>query len=310
MVIILLELRQFEVLRAIAREGSLAAAARALHQSQPTIAHHLTTLESHVGAPLVHRGARGAALTDVGRLVLPHVQAVLGRVRLMEQDARALVEHRAAVLRIGTFPTAGAQLLPQAVRKLARQGVAVSLLEGEPHTLVEALRGGALQTALLISRPGEPLDLGEEFVLHALLDDPLELVLPADHPLTERDRVPLGLLRDEGWILGTTDWDPADRMLIHACAREGFEPTPVMRTDDITVVKGFVAAGIGVALLPRLGMTGQETDLAVRPLEGLSLSRQIGLAMLRTTVSSSAEKLLQALREQARNIEARWGQEP
>ncbi|WP_051945686.1 LysR family transcriptional regulator [Streptacidiphilus rugosus] len=304
----MLELRQFQVLRAIAREGSLAAAARSLHYSQPTIAHHLAAMESHFGVPLVHRSPRGVHLTEAGQLVLPHAEAALRRVGLAEQEVHALIDHGTRTLRVGTFPTAGAQLLPPAVRQLAEKGVKVSLLEGELPTVVEALRTGGLQIALVYSQPGEPLDLGEEFVLHPLLDDPLQLALPAAHPLAHLDSVPLGRLRDEGWIMGACDWDPSDRVLSWACAQEGFEPVRVMRTDDYGMLKGFVAAGTAIALVPRLALTGNEPDLdlVIRALDGPPLARRISVAMLRTTVSDSAHALREALSEQASRITASW----
>jgi DNA-binding transcriptional LysR family regulator len=251
-------------------------------------------------------------LTEVGRLVLPHAEAVLGRVGLAEQEVRALIEHGARSLRIGTFPTAGALLLPPAVRELAREGVRVSLVEGELPTVVEALRTGGVQIALLYSQPGELLDLGEEFTLHPLLDDPLLLALPADHPLAGLDLVPLGRLRDAGWIMGANDWDPCDRALSWACAREGFEPVRVMRTDDYGMLKGFVAAGTAVALIPRLALTGHESefDLAIRPIDGPPLSRQVSVAMLRSTVSDAADTLREALARQAEKITEAWDRRP
>lgn len=307
----MLELRQFEVLRAIAREGSLAAAARSLHHSQPTVAHHLASLESHFRAPLVRRGPRGARLTEVGRSVLPHMEAVLSRVELMEQEVSALVDHGAMSLRVATFPTAGALLLPSAVRQLAGQGVNVSIVEGELPSVVDALRAGSVHMALVYSRPGDPLDLGEGFVLRPLLEDPLLLALPAGHHLAALDRIPLDQLRDEGWIMGASDWDPCDRVLSWACAQRGFEPVRVMRTDDYAILKGFVAAGIAAALIPRLALTGYESelDLAIRPVDGYALARQVSVAMLRSTVSEPAERLCEELEVRARRILATWHNE-
>ncbi|WSR29828.1 LysR family transcriptional regulator [Kitasatospora purpeofusca] len=278
----MLELRQFQVLRAVAHEGSLAGTARSLHHSQPTVAHHLAA------------------------------EAVLGRVALVEQEVRALIEQGTKALRAATFPTAGALLLPQALRQLAREGVKVSLVEGELPTVVEALRTGGVQIALVYSQPGEPLDLDEDFVLHPLLDDPLLLALPADHPLAVLDRVPLARLRDAGWIMGASDWDPCDRVLTWACAQQGFEAVRVMRTDDYGMLKGFVAAGIAVALIPRLALTGHEAELgiAVRPVDGPPLARWISAAMLRSTVSDSAHTLREALAAQARRITEAWGGSP
>ncbi|MCQ4079859.1 LysR family transcriptional regulator [Streptomyces sp. RB6PN25] len=298
----MLDLRHLQVLRAIARHGSLAAAARALHYSQPTVTHHLASLESHFDAQLVRRGPRGAELTEIGEVLLPHAEAVLQRVELGEQEVRGMVERGAATLRVGTFPTAGALLLPPAVRTLHDQGVHVSLIEGELPTLLDALRARELQLSLVFSQPGDRLDLQEDFALFPLLDDPLLLVLPAGHPCAAMDRVPLAALKDDGWIVGTTDWDPCDRLLSWACEREGFEPVHVLRTDDYGVIQGFVAAGTGVALLPRLALGPHRDDLAVRQVDGPPLARQIGVAMLRTTTAASARLLLDALRTQAARL--------
>ncbi|MFD7983315.1 LysR family transcriptional regulator [Kitasatospora indigofera] len=296
----MLELRHLQVLRAIAREGSLAAAARALQHSQPTVTHHLGTLEAHFRTRLVERGPRGAVLTEAGEALLTHAEAVLARIALAEQEVRGLVEQGSVALRVGTFPTAGALLLPPAVRQVHGHGVRVSLTEGEPPELLAGLRSRELHLALVFSQPGDRLGLDEEFVVHPLMEDPLLLVLPAGHPQAGVERVPLAALRDEAWIVGTTDADPCDRLLGLACAREGFEPVHALRTDDYGVMQGFVAAGIGVALVPRLGLGRPREDIVVRELAGLVLARQIGVAMPRSGVSPAALDLLAALRRQAR----------
>ncbi|MFK4226411.1 LysR family transcriptional regulator [Streptomyces sp. NPDC019890] len=300
------DLRHLQVLRAIAREGSLAAAARSLHHSHPTIAHHLTTLEAHFGARLVHRGPRGTALTEVGEALLPHAEAILERMLLAERETRDVVAHGSCALRVGTFPTAGALLLPPAVRTLHEAGVQVSLTEGELPELLRGLRSRQLDLSLVFSQPGDRLDLEEEFTVHPLLEDPLLLVLPVDHPQAALERVPLDALRTDKWIMGTTDWDPCDRALSWACAQHGFEPVHGMRTDDYAVMQGFVAAGIGVALAPRLGLNNPRTDIAVRPVAGPPLVRQIGVAMLHATAARSAGQLLAALRAESVRIRSRW----
>ncbi len=302
----MLDLRHLRVLRAIAREGSLAGAARSLHYSQPTITHHLASLETHFGAQLVHRGARGATLTEVGEALLPHADAVLRRLRLAEKEVRDLVERGASTLRVGTFPTAGALLLPPAVKSLHAHGVELSLTEGELPALLDGLRSRELHLALVFSQPGDRLDLDDDIDVHPLLDDPLQLVLPADHPCARLERVPLRALRDEGWIVGTTDWDPCDRLLTWACHQVGYEPIHALRTDDYGVIQGFVAAGAGVALLPRLALGTPRDDIAVRALDGPPLARRIAVAMLRSTTAGSARDLVAALGRQAERIKAAW----
>ncbi len=302
----MIELRHLRVLRAVAQEGSLAGAGRTLGYSQPTVAHHLATLEAHFGTPLVRRSTLGTQLTEAGRQLLPHAEAVLRRVNVAELTVRELVEHGASSVRVGTFPSAGALLLPPAVRRLRDRQLRVSVSEGELPTLLERLRAYELDAALVFSQPGDLLDLGEEFLLHSLLFDPLMLILPRDHRLAAQDRVSLGDLRDEGWIVGTTDWDPCDRLLSWACAREGFEPVHEMRTDDYGVIQGFVAAGLGVALMPRLGLDHVHGGVVVREVAGPRLTRRIGLAVPRISASPGIEPLLEALREQAERLVRGW----
>ncbi|MFF2367819.1 LysR substrate-binding domain-containing protein [Streptomyces sp. NPDC058122] len=116
---------------------------------------------------------------------------------------------------------------------------------------------------------------------------------PADHHgcrcLTgcpEPERLCLSALRDDGWIMGTADSDPCDRRLTWACSRDGYEPTRIIRTDDNGVQLGFVAAGVGVALVPHLGLPHCRADIAIRPIEGPELTRQVGVAMLQSQVTS------------------------
>ncbi|MFE5768276.1 LysR family transcriptional regulator [Streptomyces sp. NPDC056485] len=305
----MLEMRHLQVLRSIAQEGSLAGAARALHYTQPTITHHLAALEAHFDARLVQRGPRGARLTELGEALLPHAEAVLERVRHAELEVRGLAERGMRTLHIGTFPTAGALLLAPAVKRLHRQGVHISLTEGELPVLLRGLRARELQAALVFSQPGDRLDLDEEFALHPLLADPLLLVMPRDHPCAVLDRVPLTALRDTEWVGAADPHDPCDRVLSWACAQHGFEPVHAMRTDDYAVVQGLVAAGAGIALVPRLALGAPHPDLVLRRLDGPDLTREISVVVLRSTAARSAGELVSALQEQAALITERWAHE-
>ncbi|HVQ18107.1 MAG TPA: LysR family transcriptional regulator, partial [Actinomycetes bacterium] len=179
----MLDLRQLSVLRAVARTGSLAGASRSLHLSQPTVAHHLAGLESHLGTPLVERTSRGTVLTDLGQLFLDHADVAVDRLELAVAEVRALARHGVATLRIGTFPTAGAWVLPRAVASMQRQtGVRVELLEAEPPTLLARLAAGELHAALVYFATEEPRVLAPELVSVPLFDDRFLVVLPESHP--------------------------------------------------------------------------------------------------------------------------------
>jgi molybdate transport repressor ModE-like protein len=295
-----LDLRQLTVLQAVARTGSLAAAARELHYSQPTVAHHLQALESHLGATLVERSARGSVLTDLGLLFLDHVDAVVDRLSSAESEVRALARHGVVTLRIGTFPTAGAHVLPRAVAAVQRRtGVRVELVEAEPPRLLARLAGRELHAALIYDHPDHPVHLVEELVVTTLFDDPFLVVLPEDHRMAGRRHVPLPALADDGWILSHDISEPGDQALRAACAAEGFLPRPILRTDDYDVIFGFVAAGVGIALVPQMALVERD-GVVVRPLADVSLARSVRFATHREGAPPAAAPLLEALRHEAR----------
>lgn len=274
----MLDLRQLAVLRAIDRTGSLAGAARDLYLSQPTIAHHLDALERSLGATLVERGPRGTTLTDIGQVLLGHAEAVLERLASAENEVRALAALGVATLRIGTFPSAGATLLPTALAQVQHAtGVRVELREAETPELLDAMAAGELHAALVYSDVDEPLTPPEGWQITTLMNDPFLLAMPADHRLAHHSAIRLADLADEGWILARQPDDPADLALLVAAAHQGFSPRVVLRTDDFQVAFGFVAAGLGIALVPQLSSEPRE-GVVVRPIDGAELSRNIDFA--------------------------------
>src|SRR5579859_4429228 len=112
----MLDVRRLAVLRAIAREGSFSAAARALDYTQPAVSHHVARLEDEVGTVLLVRTGRGVRLTDAGRALVEHADAVLARLAAAEDEVAAIAQLRAGRVRLGAFPSASATLVPVAVR--------------------------------------------------------------------------------------------------------------------------------------------------------------------------------------------------
>ena len=261
----MLDLRQFHVLRAIARNGSIAAAARSLHYGQPTVSHHLAALESHLGTRLVDRGPRGAELTDMGHLLLGHVDPILDRVDSAEADVRGRLQYGVTTLRVGTFATAGARLLPPALRQvLPGSGVRVELVEAEPLELVALVRAGTVHCALIYDLSGAARRPSTDLETVHLADDPYRLILPPAHPLAGQPVIDLADLRDESWIFSRSPHDPGDRMLVDACEALGYRPRVALHSDDYRLIYGFVAADSGIALIPQMAMDPRE-PVIVRP---------------------------------------------
>lgn len=258
----MIDLRQLQVLRAIAVNGSLAGAARQLQFGQPTISYHLEALESHLGARLVERSPAGAVLTDIGAMVLEHAAGVLDRIAVVESDVRARLAHGLATLRVGAFTTAATKLLPRPLRRATEDsGVRVELTEAEPLELLTRVRARSLHCALIYDVAGATPRYGSDLYVEKLFDDPFRLLLPADRAAA--GPVDLGQLADEGWIISAGGYDPSDQTLFATCQLLGFRPRIVLRTDNYSVIHGFVAAGGMVALVPELALE-QGHDVVVR----------------------------------------------
>ncbi len=271
-----IDLRQFGVLLAIAETGSLAAAARALVVSQPTVAHHLDALEATVGTSLVRRGPRGAVLTDVGRVFAPQAEAIMDRLSSAVTEVRGLATAGVATLRVGTFSSAGGVLLPAAIGQVRRRtDVRIELREAETIDLLADIAADALNVALVYNDSTEPLSIPEGWAATTLGWDRYVLAIPDEHP-HDGDVIDLGACADDGWILSRLEDPAADRDLLVAAARAGFTPRPVLRTDDFHVALGFVAAGLGVTVIPQLAL---ETRPGVRFVEisDASLGRTLGV---------------------------------
>lgn len=251
----MIDLRQFQVLRAIAVSGSLAGAARRLHYGQPTIAYHLGALEAHLGAQLVERSPTGAVLTAVGALVLEHASVVLDRIEAVESDVEARREHGVSPLRVGAFTTAAIRLLPGALRRSTEgTDVRVELTEAEPLELLTQVRARYLHCALIYGIGDEKAQYGADLHVESLFDDPYRLLLPAGHRQAGVEPVDLALLADEGWIISSGSYDPSDHTLYATCQSLGFRPRIVLKADNYSVIHGFVGAGGAVALVPELAL--------------------------------------------------------
>ncbi|MDF3312839.1 LysR family transcriptional regulator [Rhodococcus sp. T2V] len=245
----MLDLRQFQALRAIARTRSTAAAARELGWSQPTVTHHLRALAQATGAPVVRSTSAGTALTRAGALWLPHAQALLDRADRAHGEVQSALADGMRRCRIGVFPTAAAHLLPAIVKATADADVRVDVTEAENEALwseFDALRLDAVITYEMRpgSRPGGT----------RLFEEHFGVLLPRTHALAERDRVTLRELRKETWILGRDQADAIDAMLQGFARDAGFTPIEGQHSDDYRVVAAYVAAGLGVAFVPELAL--------------------------------------------------------
>jgi molybdate transport repressor ModE-like protein len=166
----MLDLRRLTVLRAVAREGSFSAAARALDYTQPAVSHHISRLEQEVGTTLLLRTPRGVRLTDAGEALVQHAEAVITRLSAAEDEVAEIAGLRTGRVRVAAFPSGSATLIPAAARALrdAHPGVSLTLEEAEPPEALELLRTGEVDVALTFSYPESGPADEREFALEPL----------------------------------------------------------------------------------------------------------------------------------------------
>jgi DNA-binding transcriptional LysR family regulator len=298
----MLNVSRLNAFREVVERGSFSEAADALSYSQSAVSQAIATLEGEVGASLVERRRGGARPTAAGAALAGHVGGILAQIEAAEDEIRAISAGRGGRLRTASFPTAGATLMPQAIAgfRASHPGVEVTLAEGEPEEVGPRLRAGEFDLVLLFEfrGVGERLEAGVR--RFPLFDDPLDLALPAGHPLAEREELRLEDLREEAWIQ-TSAASPCARHVVRSCHTAGFEPRVSFESDDYLTVQGLVAAEVGVALIPRLALAGSREDIAIRELSPSSPVRRVFAATPRAAaVTPAVATMLDILRDLSR----------
>jgi DNA-binding transcriptional LysR family regulator len=312
------ELRHLLVFREVARLGSLSAAAESLAYTQPAVSQQMSALERRAGMPLLDRTTRGVRLTDAGEALLRHADVILAEQTLAEHELEAIAGLRGGRVRMASFPTAGAALVPAAVSAfIARYpDVELSVLEAEPEESVPMLRAGELEVAIVATTLNQPKEFGELYEgidLHHLLDEPRCALLPTHHRLARRRRLRVEDLAGEVWIELGRSATRHGRVFLASGAGSDAEPRVGFHSDDFNVVQGMVAAGAGVAVVPELALSNVRHDVTVRTLGRSAPTRTIAAGTLEGVHRSPATAaLLELLAEvsESRLAQTRRGDEP
>jgi DNA-binding transcriptional LysR family regulator len=284
----MLDVTRLRVLVAVARHGSVTAAAHALNYAQPSVSHHLARLEAETGTKLVQRAGRGIRLTDAGRLLAERATEVIGRLDAAENELAVFAGLRAGRLRLAAFPSALGTIVPAAAAILHERhpSVDLRLTEAEPPEALRMLRAGYVDVALIFrheaaeggrtgtrdtavshpdkaSQDDEPVAAAEQDDLReqVLLAEAVHLIMPettvrgGEPPLapavTELWPADLARLSEYRWIAGC---DRCREHLLQQCALAGFTPRIAFTTDDFVAAQALVTAGLGVTLLPGLAL--------------------------------------------------------
>jgi len=272
----MLSLARLRVLQAVVQRGSFSAAADTLDYTQSAVSQAIARLEAETGTALVVRDRRGVRPTPAGATLLEHADAIFAQVQAAEDELAALLGLRAGRLRVASFPSAGSTLMPEAVATFRRRHphIELTLSEGEPEEIAPRLRDGEFDLALLFEFPGAGRVVEGPLSVTPLLDDPMHLALPAEHPLAHNPAPSLSDLAEQDWVQ-TSAASACARHVVRLCVTAGFEPHVTFESDDYATVQGLVAAGVGVALIPGLALAQPRPGIAVRSLEPESPTRHV-----------------------------------
>jgi DNA-binding transcriptional LysR family regulator len=298
----MLNVQRLRVFMEVLAHGSFSRAADVLSYTQSAVSQAIATLEAETGATLIERDRRGLRPTAAGEALAGHAVGILARLEAAQEDIDAILGLRRGRLRMASFPTAGATLVPLAVAsfRAAHPDVELSLAEGEPEEIVPRLRAGEIDLALLFAFPGVAESLFSALDVVELLEDPMRVALPRRHPLAEKPELHLDDLSAEAWVQ-TSEASPCARHVVRCCHAAGFEPTVSFESDDYATVQGLVAAGVGVALIPELALSNVREDIAVRALAPESPVRGVFAATAHGAgVAPAAKAMVDLLRDTAR----------
>lgn len=291
----MLDVRRMQVLRAVVTSGSVTAAAAHLGYTPSAVSQQVAALEKQAGIPLLERVGRGVRPTAAGRLLTEHA-AVIGRNLAEAETALAdLRAGRTGRLAVRYFATAGAALVAPALAGLRSEhpGVRIDLRMTDPEDPLLEVEQGHADLALVVAprtRTREDVEL-----VH-LLDDAYDAVLPLGHRLASEETIALVDLAHEPWV-GSEPPGPCLDPVLEACAAAGFSPDFVVQSEDYPTAQGFVAAGLGIGLMPRMGLGNRHPGVVVRPVGNPRPSRAVYAAVRKVSLGRPAVRaLLEAFR--------------
>ena len=303
--------RRLEVLLAVADCGSFSAAASALVMTQSGVSQHVMSLERETGAMLVERGTRPLALTEAGHALARHARVVVARLDNAEQELLEITGKRNRRLRLGSFPTALATFVPAILGAFRRNhpDVALTVVDDHLQRLLPRLEAAELDLAIIFDHHPPAGEASGQLDRVHLFDDAYRVALPSQHPLG-RDARPVHIsdLKTEDWIGGGpgSAWF---RPVRSACTDAGFDPHVVLSSDDYVACQSFVAAGMGVAVMPGLALEHPLPGVTVIPLHDHAPTRRIWAAHLTdsfpTPATADMTRLLQRMTRPRRQPSSR-----
>jgi len=283
------ELRHLRYFVAVAEELHFRRAADKLHIVQPALSKQISALEGELGIQLLGRDRRHVVLTEAGAAFLEEARGVIAQADGAMARARAAANGRTGYLNIGFIQPALADPLPHALHRFRKEypDVRIRLSMMTNAQALESLSNRTAHVAFIRLPTGAREDVHQELILNQDVD----ILVPADHPLAEKDEIAISDIADQDLILLDRSVEPSlHDYYVSLCNAEGFSPHIAHEVNSTWVAIGLVAAGLGVAFAPASAKTAPQQGVAYRPVAGEPPKLNIGLAYnpsLRSAVLSN-----------------------
>lgn len=291
------DVKKLRILRTLRDRGTVTATAEALLMTPSAVSQQLTNLARQLGVELLEPQGRRVRLTDAAHLVLRHAEEVFAQLERADAELTGYLRGEAGEVRVGAFSTAVPALVVPAVRLLraeGRPGPDVRVREAEAAQAYELLTAGEVDLALSLAAHA-PTARDPRFSLFPLLADPLDVALPAGHPLADAPALRLADLAADRWIFGGSG--PWSEITTAACEAAGFVPEQAHSAAGWTAILALVEAGMGVALVPRMASREQRRQGVVMRVLAADRPRRHVVAAVRHGASSgpAVARVLRAL---------------
>ncbi len=256
-------------LQLVAWHGTVTAAAATLHYTPSAVSAQLRSLSEELGVTLLERQGRTVRLTPAGRLMLQQAEELSARWEQMHTELLRASERTPGSLRLCGFSTAAASLLPRVAGRVMSDhpGTEVRIIEADPQECFELLLADAADVAVVVTTASLPRLDDTRFEQQSLMDDPLDLLVPAGHQFAGRASVPLADTAGEAWIMDHPG-RANHQLVLTSCLAAGFNPTVAHEIEQWDSAAALVHAGLGVCLVPRLARLPAGYDLVRVPLQG------------------------------------------
>lgn len=269
-----MDIDQLRIFVSVARHAHVSRAARELHMAQPAVSRQIRELERECGGvALIEKVGRNVRVTEAGEALLKHAQSILAEVAAAEATMRERLGLTAGRVSIGTPPSIGLHLLPDALARFHRAYPAIELRIQQAGTaqLLHQLDMGEIDIAVVtLPIPARGHDIVPLFI------EPLVAVFHQSHAFAQRNEVSIGELSDEAFLLYPNGYEMHE-VIMKACRNAGFIPRTVLDGGDVALLLKLAAAGLGIAIVPQLTVQGIP-DIVAIPIVKPTLSRSMALA--------------------------------